>query len=88
MKRNDGHCAGNQLEDDGGHHVAQGEDAQDEEVEGEQEIYVFFAEDVEEDVESKESAGSDNGKHHGVFLCHGLWSLSRLLLLIIYFSIT
>ena len=50
MKRNDGHCAGNQLEDDGGHHVAQGEDAQNEEVEGEQEIYVFFAEDVEEDV--------------------------------------
>ena len=81
MKRNDGHCAGNQLEDDGGHHVAQGEDAQDEEVEGEQEIYVFFAEDVEEDVESEEGTGSNNWEHHGIFLGHCLWSLSCFLLI-------
>ena len=53
MKWNNRDCARNQLEDDGGHHVAQGEDAEHEEVEREQEVDVFLAEDVEEDVESE-----------------------------------
>lgn len=61
--------------------MAQGEDAEHEEVEREQEVDVFLAEDVEEDVESEESAGSNDGEHHGVFLCHCLWSLSCFLLI-------
>ena len=36
MERNHRDRAGHQLQDDGGHHVAQGEYSEDEEVEGEQ----------------------------------------------------
>ena len=53
MKWDDRDCARNHLQDDWGHHVAQGEDAEHEEVEREQEVDIFLAEDVEEDVESE-----------------------------------
>ena len=53
MKWNNRDSARNKLEDDGRQHVAQGEDSEDEEVEREQEVDVFLAEDVEEDVESE-----------------------------------
>ena len=54
--------------------MTEGKDAQDQEVEGEEEIYIFLAEDVEEDVETKESTGGNNRKHHGIFSCHGFRS--------------
>ena len=85
MKWDDGDCARNQLEDDGGHHVAQGEDAEHEEVEREQEVDVFLAEDVEEDVESEEGTGSNNWEHHSIFLGHCLWSLSCFLLILCHY---
>ena len=44
MEGNNGESAGDQLKDDGRHHVRQGEDAQHEEVEGEKEVDVFFTE--------------------------------------------
>ena len=37
---------------------------------------------LEEDVETKESAGGDDGEHHGVLLCHGLWLLAGLLVVL------
>ena len=39
--------------------------------------------DLEEDVKAEESAGGDDGKHHGVLLRHGLRLLPRLLVILL-----
>ena len=42
MEGYDGNSCRDQLQDDRGHHVGQSKDAQDEEVEGQEKIYIFF----------------------------------------------
>ena len=60
--------------------MTEGKDAQDQEVEGKEEIYIFLAEDVEEDVKSKQSTGGNYGKHHCILSSHSLRPLASFLL--------
>jgi len=83
MEGNDGHRRGNQLQHEGGDHVREGKDAEYEEVEREQHVDVLLAKDVEDHVETEEGAGGDERKHHGVLLCHRLWSFTGPLVIIL-----
>ena len=74
----------NDSAEGGAHHVGQGEDAEGEEVHGEQEVDVLLAEDLEEDVESEEGAGGDEGEHCRVLLGHGLGFFSGLVAVLLH----
>ena len=63
--------------------MGEGEDSQHQEVEGEQHVDVLLAKDVEDHVETEEGAGGDERKHHGVLLCHRLWSFTGPLVIIL-----
>ena len=83
VERDDRHRGRDQLQHDRRHHVGQGEDAQHQEVEGEEHVDVLLAKDVEDHVKAEEGAGGDEGKHHGVLLRHRLGSLPSLFVVIL-----
>lgn len=59
--------------------MAKGENAEEEEVSGEQQVDVLLGEHLEEDVDAKQSGGGYQREGHGVPTCHGFWLFTRFL---------
>lgn len=71
--------AGDELDGHRADHVGQGEDAEHEEVDGQEQVDVLLGEQLEEDVEPEEGAAGDQGEHGRVPLGHRLRLLAGLL---------